>query len=178
MKLPSAPKIFGRRKGAGVAERNMTRSRKLVLVPLAAIMVASVLAVAPLSTSGVPVLSALEAEPADAHDPPVTIPVPRTVCRDVYKNVIVGSYHPLGPSRPAQYIYGYRWVEECGTEYYYVTIVRPHSHGFREECAWMTLAANVATLGLLARILGNGVLIWVCQNVPDVQYEIIEPWRY
>lgn len=149
-----------------------------MLVPLAAIILASVLAVVPVSTSGVPVLSSLEAQPADAHDPLMTIPIPRTVCRDVYKKVIVGSYHPLGPSRPAQYIYGYRWVEECGTEHFYITIVHPHSHGFREECTWMTVAANVATLGLIVRMLGNSALVWVCQNVPDVQYEIIEPWRY
>ena len=163
MKLPSAPKIFGRRKGAGVAERDMARSRKLVLVPLAAIMVASVLAVAPLSTSGVPVLSALEAEPADAHDPLVTIPVPRTVCRDVIQERNCRVLPSLGTKSTRSVLLWFTvGSRNAVTEYYYVTIVHPHSHGFREECAWMTVAANVATLGLLTRIFGNSVLVWVC----------------
>ncbi len=144
MKLPSAPKIFGRRKGAGVAERDMARSRKLVLAPLAAIAVLTLVSAALFGQALV------SPEPASAHTVTKQVPRMERVCVEepAYVRVVVGYEDRVNPrTRQPIPIYGWRWDTRTVCEWvtYYVTVNRNHWHISSEVCEYVQAFVFAAT---------------------------------
>jgi hypothetical protein len=108
--------------------------KKILIIPLAAVMLATLLAVAPTGSSDVPVLSTLQAEPADAHTATKQVTKWRNVCRweSQRVQVVVGYTNPNTRLPRAQRGPIYEWktelVEVCEREYYTVTQNRGHWH--------------------------------------------------
>ncbi len=163
MKLPNAPKTFGRRRGAGIAEHDMARSRKLVLAPLAAI---AVLTLVSATLFGQALVSP---EPASAHTVTKQVPRMKRVCVEepAYVRVVVGYEDRVNPrTRQPIPIYGWRWDTRTVCEWvtYYVTRNRNHWHVSDEVCEYVqvfviaattTAGGSLGTLGGMAA--GTGV---------------------
>ncbi len=120
----------------------------MLIVPLTAVMLATLLAVAPTGSTDVPVLSTLQAEPADAHTYLEETKVYVTQCDD---NGVCRYVQKLSPKR--------------------------HWHGWEEVCQIVAIFAGgaVATAAKWAvRIIGRGasavavVYERVCQSVEKV----------
>ena len=114
--------------------------KKILIIPLAAVMLATLLAVTPTGSPDVPVLSILEAEPADAHTATKQVTKWRTVCRweTRHVQVVVGYTNPNTRLPRVQRRPIYRWKQElvkvCEREYYTVTENKRHYHISDEVC--------------------------------------------
>lgn len=130
--------------------------RKILAVPLAAVVIAMSLALAP--TAGVPALLSLEVEEASAHPLTVTLNVPLipvSVCtlewNYVYKIVDweTSRYFPNAEPEPRWVVgpwpvYGWRWDQEevCHTEWRRPTAPNPHYHVPETVCRWLVRAGG------------------------------------
>ena len=114
------------------------------------------LAVAPVGSADVPVLSTLRAEPADAHTATKQVTRWRNVCRWETQRVqvVVGYTSPNTRLPRAQRGPIYEWktelVEVCEREYYTVTETRGHWHPPKKlTCeivsVWVGAAAGTGT---------------------------------
>lgn len=126
--------------------------KKLLTVPLAAIILAVSLALAPTTTPDVPVLSNLEAEQASAHDAETTLfHRPSYICRHEWQHVQVVTHYVdefgNGPYPSPGATWGgpplfpvYAWKQElvrvCNWELVPVTVPNPHVHVSQESCEW------------------------------------------
>ncbi len=124
------------RSGRYRADRFRKRLAKFLVVPLAAVVLATSLAL------DVPGLSSLEAEPASAHPATKQAPRMKIVCTEepAYVRVIVGYEDRLNPrTRQPIPIYGWRWGtrEVCEWVTYYVTVNRKHWHVGDEVCTYV-----------------------------------------
>ena len=133
--------------------------KKILIIPLAAVMLATLLAVAPTGSSDVPVLSTLQAEPADAHTATKQVTKWRDVCRweSQRVQVVVGYTNPNTRLPRAQRGPIYAWktelVKVCEREYYTVTQNRGHWHPpsklICEITSYWVSAAAIATTALI-----------------------------
>ena len=148
--------------------------KKVLTVPLAAIVLATTLALAP-NTPDLPIISTLEVEPASAdpgHLPNVVLRERQRICVPawiyVYKLVDYETwrYFPDAEPEPRWVIgpwpvYGWRWesVESCSWEWVDVSRPQAHSHISKEICKWLVRAGGfilgVAPTRLAARVIAS-----------------------
>ena len=123
--------------------------KKILIVPLAAVMLATLLAVAPTSSPDVPVLSTLQTEPADAH----------TYLEET--GIYVTQCDTSGVCR---------YVEKLSP--------KPHWHGWEEVCQIVSIVVGGGAaakagkwLGRFAGSVGAGLVTLyerVCQTVEKI----------
>ena len=137
--------------------------KKILAVPLAAVVLATGLALAPTTLPNVPVLSTL-AEKASAHDPVrYTLPYPTHVCEWNWEHVQVVTHYvdefgngpypgpgsPFGPPLFPVFAWKQELVRTCHWEWVRDPVPIPHHHLTQTQCKW-ALVVGTVTLGYLA----------------------------
>lgn len=134
--------------------------KKILAVPLAAVVLATGLALAPTTVQDVPVLSTL-AERASAHDlVRNTLPFPTRVCEWEWEHVQVVTHYvdefgngpypgpgsPFGPPLYPVFAWKQELVRTCHWELGRDQIPIPHDHLTQTQCKWALVVGSV-TIG-------------------------------
>lgn len=154
MKPPCPTKIDGRRRRAGVAIRDATLARKLVVVPLAVVLALT------LASGAVFSHALINPEPASAHEVMKRVGRPQKVCTTETRQVqVIVGYEGAGRFR--QPVYGWKTEtrEFCEWKNVISYVPRPHLHVSNEVCEYVqvfviasttTAGAGVGTIGGMA----------------------------
>ncbi|MDE0702038.1 MAG: hypothetical protein OXH61_15100 [Acidimicrobiaceae bacterium] len=131
--------------------------RKILVVPLVALVFAAGLALAPTTIQDVPVLSTLKAEEASAHDMERALGAPylKRECEWKWKwvaevshyvdsngNLTQPTFTSYDDSQPV-FVWSWKWVEECRWVWVDSVVTVAHLHLTETQCEYALLIGSV-----------------------------------
>lgn len=132
MRQSRPPKAVHRHKRTGVAKRDTAFARKLVVLPLAAIVVFT------LASGAVFIDALVSPEPASAHEVTKRVGRPKKVCTTETRQVqVIVGYEGVGRLRRPVYAWESQTREFCEWKNVISYVPRPHLHVSNEVCTYV-----------------------------------------